>query len=117
MTQSTSFSTQTLHDCTVHDLSMALKTKQVSAVELAAHFLQRSQAHAHLGAYVAVNEAATLTQARAADARIANGTGGALEGVPIAHKDIFVTRDFVTTAGSRMLKATSRRLTPPWWPN
>ncbi len=104
MTQSTSFSTQSLHDSTVHELSLALKTKQVSAVELATHFLHRSQAHAHLGAYVAVDEAATLTQARAADARIANNTGGALEGVPIAHKDIFVTRDFATTAGSRMLK-------------
>ena len=104
MTQSTSFSTQSLHDSTVHELSLALKTKQVSAVELATHFLHRSQAHAHLGAYVAVDEAATLAQARAADARIANNTGGALEGVPIAHKDIFVTRDFATTAGSRMLK-------------
>jgi aspartyl-tRNA(Asn)/glutamyl-tRNA(Gln) amidotransferase subunit A len=31
------------------------------------------------------------------------GTAGALEGVPLAHKDIFVTRDFPTTAGSRML--------------
>ena len=104
MTKSTSFSTQSLHDSTVHELSLALKTKQVSAVELATHFLHRSQAHAHLGAYVAVDEAATLAQARAADARIANNTGGALEGVPIAHKDIFVTRDFATTAGSRMLK-------------
>ena len=104
MTQSTSFSTQSLHDSTVRELSLALKAKQVSAVELATHFLQRSQAHAHLGAYVAVDEAATLAQARAADARIGNNTGGALEGVPIAHKDIFVTRDFATTAGSRMLK-------------
>jgi len=104
MSQSTPFSTQSLHDSTVHDLSLALKAKQVSAVELATHFLQRSQAHTDLGAYVAVDEAATLAQATASDARIANGTGGALEGVPIAHKDIFVTRDFVTTAGSRMLK-------------
>jgi aspartyl-tRNA(Asn)/glutamyl-tRNA(Gln) amidotransferase subunit A len=46
----------------------------------------------------------TLAQARAADARIANGTAGTLEGLPMAHKDIFVTKDFVTTAGSRMLK-------------
>jgi aspartyl-tRNA(Asn)/glutamyl-tRNA(Gln) amidotransferase subunit A len=46
----------------------------------------------------------TLAQARAADGRLADGTAGVLEGVPIAHKDIFVTRDFVTTAGSKMLE-------------
>jgi hypothetical protein len=49
------------------------------------------------------DEDATLAQARAADARLAAGTAGALEGVPLAHKDIFVTRDFPSTAGSKML--------------
>jgi len=33
----------------------------------------------------------------------ASGTTAALLGVPIGHKDIFVTKDFVTTAGSKML--------------
>jgi aspartyl-tRNA(Asn)/glutamyl-tRNA(Gln) amidotransferase subunit A len=93
-----------LHTLSVHALAQALQSKQVSAVEVATHFLNRSRAHTDLGAYVAIDEEATLSQARAADARIAQGLGGALEGVPIAHKDIFVTRDFVTTAGSRMLK-------------
>ena len=93
-----------LHDQGVHALAEALRSKKVSAVELAQHFLDRSAAHASLGAYVAIDADATLAQARAADARLNNGTAGALEGVPIAHKDIFVTKDFVTTAGSRMLK-------------
>ena len=93
-----------LHDLGVHDLTQALAAKQVSAVELAQHFLDRANAHADLGAFVAVNPDVTLAQARAADARIANGTAGALEGVPLAHKDIFVTQDFPTTAGSRMLQ-------------
>ena len=93
-----------LHDLSVQDLTQALQTKQVSAVEAAQHFLQRGRTHTILGAYVDVNEDATLRQARAADARIAAGTAGALEGLPLAHKDIFVTRDFATTAGSRMLK-------------
>ena len=35
---------------------------------------------------------------------LAAGAGGSLEGVPLAHKDVFVTRDFVTTAGSNMLR-------------
>ena len=93
-----------LHNQSVHALAKALRDKKVSAVELAQHFLDRSAAHANLGAFVAIDADATLAQARAADARIANGMAGALEGVPIAHKDIFVTKDFVTTAGSRMLK-------------
>jgi aspartyl-tRNA(Asn)/glutamyl-tRNA(Gln) amidotransferase subunit A len=100
----TSLSHTDLHDLSVQELTQALQTKQVSAVEAAQHFLQRGRSHAALGAYVDMNEDATLAQARAADARIAAGTGGALEGLPLAHKDIFVTRDFATTAGSRMLK-------------
>ncbi|QTN26351.1 Asp-tRNA(Asn)/Glu-tRNA(Gln) amidotransferase subunit GatA [Rhodoferax sp. AJA081-3] len=93
-----------LHDQSVHALTQALRDKKVSAVELAQHFLDRSAAHANLGAFVAVDADTTLAQARAADARLANGTAGSLEGLPMAHKDIFVTKDFVTTAGSRMLK-------------
>jgi aspartyl-tRNA(Asn)/glutamyl-tRNA(Gln) amidotransferase subunit A len=100
----TSLSQTALHDLGVQQLATALASKQVSAVEAAQHFLSRSQAHADLGAYVDVNAEVTLAQAAAADARIAQGSAGPLEGVPIAHKDIFVTKDFATTAGSRMLK-------------
>ncbi|WP_342619692.1 Asp-tRNA(Asn)/Glu-tRNA(Gln) amidotransferase subunit GatA [Rhodoferax sp. GW822-FHT02A01] len=100
----TSLSQTALHDLGVQQLATALASKQVSAVEAAQHFLARSQAHADLGAYVDVNAEVTLAQAAAADARIAQGSAGPLEGVPIAHKDIFVTKDFATTAGSRMLK-------------
>ncbi|KQM76664.1 Asp-tRNA(Asn)/Glu-tRNA(Gln) amidotransferase subunit GatA [Xylophilus sp. Leaf220] len=92
-----------LHDLTVAQLAARLAAKDVSAVEAAQHFLDRAAAHADLGAFVALDPDATLAQARAADARIAAGTAGRLEGVPLAHKDIFVTRDFPTTAGSRML--------------
>ena len=92
-----------LHDLGVAQLAAALRARKVSATEVAQHFLARTQAHNQLGAYVAVNEEVTLTQARAADARIEAGSGAALEGVPLAHKDIFVTRDFPSTAGSKML--------------
>jgi aspartyl-tRNA(Asn)/glutamyl-tRNA(Gln) amidotransferase subunit A len=92
-----------LHAFSLGQLAARLKARDVSAVETAQHFLARIKAHESLGAFLAVDEEASLAQARAADARIAAGTGGALEGVPIAHKDIFVTRDFPTTAGSKML--------------
>jgi aspartyl-tRNA(Asn)/glutamyl-tRNA(Gln) amidotransferase subunit A len=99
----TKLSQTALHDLSVQQLAAALASKQVSAVEAAQHFLDRAAAHSALGAYVDVNRDVTLAQAAASDARLAAGTAGALEGVPIAHKDIFVTKDFVTTAGSRML--------------
>jgi len=100
----TPLSTRAPHDLSVQELVHALADKQISATELAQHFLDRSTAHADLGAYVDVQADTTLAQARAADARIGAGTAGPLEGLPLAHKDIFVTRDFATTAGSRMLK-------------
>ena len=92
-----------LHDLGVAQLAAELRERHVSAVEVAQHFLARAQQHQNLGAFVSLNEDATLAQARSADERLANGTAGPLEGVPLAHKDIFVTRDFPTTAGSRML--------------
>ena len=95
--------TTELHDLSVAQLAAQLRAKTLSATEAAQHFLQRAEAHAGLGAFLATNAEATLAQARAADARIAAGDSAPLLGVPLAHKDIFVTTDFPTTAGSKML--------------
>ncbi len=92
-----------LHELSVTALAAQSRQRQVSAEEAAQHFLARIKAQQHLGAFLDVNEEVTLAQARAADARLAAGTAGPLEGVPMAHKDIFVTKDFATTAGSKML--------------
>ena len=92
-----------LHDLDVTQLAGALGRREVSALEVAQHFLTRIEAQADLGAFLATDPEATLAQARAADARLAAGDTAPLLGVPIAHKDIFVTRDFPTTAGSKML--------------
>ena len=93
-----------LHDLTVAQLAAKLKSRELSAVEAAQHFLARAKAHTPLGAYLAMNDDATLAQARAVDARIAAGDAPPLAGVPVAHKDVFVTTDFPTTAGSKMLE-------------
>jgi aspartyl-tRNA(Asn)/glutamyl-tRNA(Gln) amidotransferase subunit A len=92
-----------LHQMGVVALAKALADRKVSAVEASQAFLGRMKAHESLGTFVAVNEEVTLAQARAADALLAAGNAPALAGVPIAHKDIFVTTDFATTAGSKML--------------
>ncbi len=93
-----------LHDLTVAQLAARLRERKISAVEVAETFLARAALHAELGAFLDIQPEVTLSQARAADKRLAAGTAGPLEGVPLAHKDIFVTRDFATTAGSKMLK-------------
>ncbi|WP_382163289.1 Asp-tRNA(Asn)/Glu-tRNA(Gln) amidotransferase subunit GatA [Hydrogenophaga sp. ANAO-22] len=92
-----------LHTLGVSELTAAIADKKTSSVEAAQHLLARAKQHSALGAYLSFNEEATLAQARAADARIAAGERTPLLGVPLAHKDIFVTKDFATTAGSKML--------------
>jgi aspartyl-tRNA(Asn)/glutamyl-tRNA(Gln) amidotransferase subunit A len=91
-----------LHNLSVKALSALLQSKEVSAVEVATRFLAQMGGNPH-HAFLDIDSEATLTQARASDAKLANGTAGPLEGVPIAHKDVFVTRDFATTAGSKIL--------------
>ncbi|ANN79652.1 Asp-tRNA(Asn)/Glu-tRNA(Gln) amidotransferase subunit GatA [Bordetella flabilis] len=84
-------------------LRQALDRRAVSAVELARSALDAAQDAADLNAFLHIDADLTLQQARAADAALAAGTAGPLTGVPIAHKDAFVTRGWRTTAGSRML--------------
>ncbi len=91
-----------LHNLSVKALSTLLQRKEVSAVEVATRFLARMGGNPH-NAFLDIDSEATLAQARASDAKLADGTAGPLEGVPVAHKDVFVTRDFATTAGSKIL--------------
>ena len=87
------------------ELSAALAAQKVSSVELATLFLDRiEQLNPTLNAFVTLDRARTLAQAADADARRARGESGALLGVPLAQKDIFCTKGWRTTCGSRMLE-------------
>jgi aspartyl-tRNA(Asn)/glutamyl-tRNA(Gln) amidotransferase subunit A len=88
----------------VAELGRLLQQRKISAVELAQERLARIERHRDLNAFLDVRPEVTLAQARAADERRARGESGALLGVPIAHKDIFVTRDWASTASSKILQ-------------
>jgi aspartyl-tRNA(Asn)/glutamyl-tRNA(Gln) amidotransferase subunit A len=91
-------------DMGLAELGQSLKDKKVSSSELTQECLKRSSAAASLNAFITVDEEVSLAQAKQADARIAAGGGGPLTGIPLAHKDIFVTRELRSTAGSHMLE-------------
>ena len=86
----------------VRRIREGLAQREFSALELADHFLARIAA-SPLNAFIDVRPELTRAQAREADRRLAAGETGPLLGVPVAHKDIFVTRGWRSTAGSRML--------------
>ncbi|NEX63863.1 Asp-tRNA(Asn)/Glu-tRNA(Gln) amidotransferase subunit GatA [Noviherbaspirillum galbum] len=92
-----------MHNKTLKQLSSLLQAREVSAKELATHYLDRI-GKSDLNAFLHVDRDLTLAQAAEADARLARGEVTPLTGIPIAHKDIFVTRDWRSTAGSKMLE-------------
>ena len=92
-----------MFDKTVAELSAALKAKKVSSVELTQGYLDRINRYKDLNAFISVDPEKSLSQARAADERLAKGQGGPLTGIPIAQKDIFCADGWRTTCGSKML--------------
>ena len=91
-------------NATLGELSGALGAKRISSVELTRLFLERiARLDRQLNAFITVDEARALEEARRADERRARGEAGPLTGIPLAHKDIFCTRGMATTCGSRML--------------
>jgi aspartyl-tRNA(Asn)/glutamyl-tRNA(Gln) amidotransferase subunit A len=91
-----------MHNKTIKELSTLLHAKQISATELTQHYLDRIAGSGH-NAFLDVNRELSLAQAKAADQRFADGLAGPLTGIPIAHKDIFVTQGWRSTAASKML--------------
>jgi aspartyl-tRNA(Asn)/glutamyl-tRNA(Gln) amidotransferase subunit A len=91
---------------TAAGLADLLTAGDVSAVEVAqAHLDRIAEVDGAVHAFLHVDAADTLAQASAVDAARAAGTPlHHLAGVPIAVKDVVVTRGTPTTAGSRILE-------------
>jgi aspartyl-tRNA(Asn)/glutamyl-tRNA(Gln) amidotransferase subunit A len=93
-----------LTDLTIAEARDGLRAKSFSAVELTMAHLHAIEAlNPRLNAYVTVNHAQAVDQARAADTALAAGQQRALTGIPLAIKDLFCTAGVRTTAGSKIL--------------
>ena len=94
----------TMHTLTLRQLQQGLERGDFSAREVTRHFLDRiKRLDPQLNSFITVTETQALTQADAADAARHKGQAGALNGLPIAHKDMFCTQGVKTSAASKML--------------
>mgnify|MGYP001266506609 FL=1 len=90
---------------TVAELSKALRSREVSSVELTQAYLEKiATVNERLNTYITTCDELALKQASKADQLIADGNQNPLLGIPIAHKDIFCTKNIKTTCGSKMLE-------------
>ena len=93
-----------LTQLTVAQTAKMIANKDISAREVTEQYLAEIKAkNEYLNAYITITEERALAQADASDARIAKGEGRALDGVPLAVKDLFCTKDVRTTACSKIL--------------
>ncbi len=90
----------------VHDLAAGVRARRFSARALTDAYLDRiERLDGQLGSFLLVDAAGARAQADAVDARVAAGQDpGPLAGVPIALKDLYVTRDLPTTCASKILR-------------
>ena len=81
-----------------------LKRKKISSKELVSFYLKEAESNKKLNAYISLNSENAIKSAEESDKRIAKNPIRPLEGVPLAIKDLFCTKDILTTAASKMLK-------------
>ena len=85
-------------------LARALAAREISSVELTRLYLERiARLDPKFNAFISVDEEKSLAQAQAADSLLATDQAGPLTGIPLAQKDIFCARGWLTTCGSKML--------------
>ena len=93
-----------MFNASLKDLSAMLSGGKISSVELTREFLGRIDAlNPEINAFITVDIDKSLMQAKLADAMIASGRAHPLTGIPVAQKDIFCAKDWLTTCGSKML--------------
>ena len=93
-----------MHTKTIAQLGKALRSKEITSVELTQYYLDRiAELDSRYNSFITVTPEIALAQAKAADERLASGDTSPLCGIPIAHKDIFCTQGVRTSCASKML--------------
>jgi len=93
-----------MHNMSIAELGLGLRSKTFSSRELTEHFLRRiATLNPRYNAVITVTEESALAGAERSDEQLRNGAGGDLCGIPVLHKDIFCTRNVRTSCGSKML--------------
>lgn len=92
-----------LTDLTIAEAREGLKKKDFSATELTQAYVENMEKGRRFNAYVTESADKALAQAKVSDKKYAEGTNGALEGIPLGIKDLFCTKDIRTTACSHIL--------------
>ncbi len=93
-----------LNTLTLAQMRDGLKSKKFSAVELAkSHIAEIERTNSHYNAFITITSDKALEMAKNSDARIAKNEGGMIEGIPVGVKDLFCTKDILTTAASHIL--------------
>ncbi len=95
---------QDLHILTLTQIAAGLESGDFSALELTTSLLSRIDSfNEPLNAFITITADQALAAAKQADEARASGNAGALNGLPLVHKDIFCTKGVLTTCGSHML--------------
>lgn len=88
------------------ELRKKLDGKEISSVEITKEYIEKSKKlNPELGAYITICEDTALSQAEAADKRIAAGESTPLLGIPLAIKDNICTKGIKTSCASKMLES------------
>lgn len=94
----------TANSLTITEARVALRKRELSALDLTMACLTAIDAADGLNAFVHKTPEIALEQARAADARLAAGEAPAMCGIPLGIKDLFATKGVATQAASNILR-------------
>lgn len=93
-----------MYTLSLYEVKSGLLSKKFSSVEITKSFLERIEKYKDLNAFITVCSEQALESAKQSDQKIANGMAGEMEGIPLAIKDLYMTKGVRTTSGSKMLE-------------